>query len=72
MIHFIKNENCYVISSHQVWMPGAYESERAAKYAFKFPDDILAQLRDEANVSDHLITFEMLQQKRKEMKIANL
>ena len=39
MIH--KVEDHYVISSRQVWLPGAYDTERAAKYAFRFPDEIL-------------------------------
>jgi hypothetical protein len=29
-------------------MPGSYESEKAARFAFEFCDDLLAKLRDDA------------------------
>lgn len=45
-----KNDlGAFVISSQQVWLPGVYESERAAKYAFHFPDEDLSTLQGQAN-----------------------
>lgn len=40
----------YCISSNQVWMPGVYENEKCARYAFRFSDSVLRQLMDEANL----------------------
>ncbi len=57
----------YCISSHRCWMPGCYDSERAAKYAFRFKDEDLRKLQDSVN-PDGVITFEMLQALRKETK----
>lgn len=50
MIHKIQDGTsiCFVISSRQVWLPGSYESERAAKYAFRFKDEELSQLEENA------------------------
>lgn len=39
----------FVISSHQVWLPGCYEDERTARYAFRFSHEILQRLQDDAN-----------------------
>jgi hypothetical protein len=50
----------YQISSHQVWLPGVYDSERAARYACRFKDADLQALQDSVN-PDGVITFEMLQ-----------
>lgn len=60
-----KTGNAYVISSHQVAIPGCYDSERAAKYAFSFNDEELHLLQQEVNnkETDHekrVISFEML------------
>ena len=57
----------FVISSHQVWIPGVYDSHRAANYAFRFPDEILQSLQDSVNPNG-IITFEMLQLKARAMK----
>jgi len=47
MIHKPNNEGeGYVISSHHKWLPGIYDSERAANYAFRFPIEILQNLTD--------------------------
>lgn len=40
------------ISSNQVWLPGVYENERCARYAFRFSDSVLQQLMNEANVRE--------------------
>jgi hypothetical protein len=63
----------YVISSDQVAIPGCYDSERAAKYAFRFPNSALQRLQDKVNDAepDHekrVITFEMLQELRRQTK----
>jgi hypothetical protein len=53
MIHkvdgFSKDENGYTISSNQCWLPGIYDSQSTARYAFQFSDEILTQLRNKIN-----------------------
>jgi hypothetical protein len=40
-----------------MWLPGAYENERAARLAFKLTDEQKAELRDSAiKKSDGVIT----------------
>lgn len=58
----------FVASSSGVWIPGSYEDERAAKYAFKFTDEQLQKLQDKKNKTTHVITFEDLQSLRKAIK----
>lgn len=53
--------NGYVISSRGCWLPGVYDSERAAKYAFRFPAEALQKLQDSVNPGG-VITFAMLQE----------
>ena len=55
-------DGTYVISSHQVWMPGVYDTERTANYAFKFSDEELHSLGKDENGGWKLITFEDLQE----------
>lgn len=65
MIHKVGDE--YVISSYGTWLPGAYDTERTAQYAFKFSDAELSELQSTVNerpVAERVITFEMLQAKR--------
>lgn len=62
----------FVISSRQVAIPGCYDSERAARYAFRFPDAELQRLQDAINDAepDHekrVISFEALQALRKRL-----
>lgn len=47
-IHTCEDGTC-CISSNQVWMPGVYENEKCARYAFRFSDSVLQQLMNEAN-----------------------
>lgn len=47
MIH--QTGGVYVISSRGVWRPGCYEDARTARYAFRFPDEVLQRLQDEAS-----------------------
>lgn len=59
----------YGISSHGCWMPGIYEDERTAWYAFEFGDEVLADLQDlvnakEPDVEKRLITYAMLEAAR--------
>lgn len=44
-----KVESGFVISSRGVWLPGCYEDERTARYAFRFSDETLQRLQDDAN-----------------------
>jgi hypothetical protein len=36
----------FVISSHQVWLPGVYDTSRTARYALQFSDRDLSDLWD--------------------------
>lgn len=76
MIHQIpgKYGPLFTIASGGMWLPGCYDSERAARYAFRFPDAALRRLQDRVNDAepDHerrVISFEMLQELRKELKV---
>ena len=42
-------DNGYTISAYRSWLPGVYESERAARNAFKLNDKVLQNLMDAAN-----------------------
>lgn len=55
-----KVENNYVISSHGTWLPGSYDSERTARYAFRFSDSDLLRLQKQVNYKGKQITFEDL------------
>lgn len=68
MIREVEGE--FVISSGGVWLPGCYESERAARYAFRFPNATLRRLQETVNPGG-VITFQMLQDERKNMKKGN-
>ncbi len=61
----------FVISSHHCWREGVYDSARTARYAFRFSDEQLKKLQDKvnsenANPDDRVITFEMLQELRRQ------
>ena len=64
-----KVENGYVASSNGVWIPGCFECERTAKYAFKFNDEHLQRLQDEKNKTTKIITFDDLQRLRKSLNV---
>lgn len=40
------DDGTFVVSSHQVWLPGSYATKQAAQYALQFPDKILQSLTD--------------------------
>lgn len=70
MIHFVAAHDgwpdSYVISSHHVWIPGSYETKRAAYYAFQFNPQEQAELRDRINVGEKRnITLDDLKKARK-------
>jgi len=67
MIH--KVEDGFVISSHQVWIPGVYDTKRTANYAFRFDDSDLQKLQDVKNKTNDVITFKDLQNLKKLTKI---
>tara|TARA_B100001057_G_scaffold88643_1_gene84757 strand:+ start:742 stop:948 length:207 start_codon:yes stop_codon:yes gene_type:complete len=58
----------YVASSKQVWKAGIYDSERAARYCFQFPDSELKALQERKNKVIKVITFEDLQELRRQKK----
>jgi hypothetical protein len=46
-IHKLDDGTC-VIGAAGTWLPGCYEDERTARYAFRVSDTVKARLRDEA------------------------
>lgn len=68
MIHKLEDGVC-CISSRHCWLPGCYENERAASYAFRFENAELQRLQDAANEraggTGGVITFADLVQFRK-------
>jgi len=58
----------YVASSNLVWKAGIYDSERAARYCFQFPDSELKALQERKNKEYEVITFEDLQELRRQKK----
>ncbi len=36
------------------WLPGSYDTERAAEYAFSFNDEALTEMQEEVNPGGHL------------------
>lgn len=67
MIHYVNGH--YLISAYEVWVPGAYESERAARYAFRFTNEELTAAQAAANARaggvGGVITFEQLRETRR-------
>jgi hypothetical protein len=49
MAIYTSEDGCCSISSRQVAIPGVYENEKCARYAFQFSDSVLQQLMNEAN-----------------------
>ncbi len=48
----------FVIGSGGLWLPGCYEDERTARFAFRLPNEELARLRDQAKArGDGVITW---------------
>lgn len=35
-----------VISSRGMWLPGSYDSDQSARYAFRFSDQVLQELQE--------------------------
>jgi hypothetical protein len=66
MIHKLEGNRGWVISSHQCWLPGVYDSERTARYAFRFNDSTLSALQQQRG--DRLITMDDLRAARKSQK----
>jgi len=47
----------WVISSGGSWLPGVYKTASVARWAFRFPNETLQRLQDEANKrGDSIIT----------------
>lgn len=55
---------CYATSTDQVAREGVYDSERAARYSFRFDAETLDRLQASVNPGG-VITFEMLRAARK-------
>lgn len=74
-IQRVPDREHYQISSRGVWIPGIYENERTARYAYQFPDDQLQRLQDAVNEREpdwrnRFITMQMLKDERQAMKRA--
>ena len=74
MIHKVINSETgrvsFGTSAHECWRPGNYADERAAKYSFRFSDEVLIELRDK--VKPEPITFAMLQEARRAGGVTSL
>ena len=46
-IHKLDNGTC-VIAAGGIWLPGCYEDERTARFAFRVSDEQKAELRDQS------------------------
>lgn len=44
-----KTDDVYVISSRHQWLPGNYDTERTARWAFQFPEAVLYDLQTRVN-----------------------
>lgn len=65
MIHQGDDGTC-VAASGGVWIPGCFEDQRTARYAFRFTDAVLQRLQDRKNAEQPdgtggVITFTDLQ-----------
>lgn len=58
MVHNI--DGIYLISASQVWRPGAFESEQAARLGQRLDDAVIQGLQDSVNPGG-VITLEMVQ-----------
>lgn len=56
------DNGAWVIASGGCWLPGVYEDEKTARYAFQFKDEVLAALM--AKVRPKPITMAMLKEAR--------
>ena len=63
------DDGSYIASSNHVWVPGCFEDERTAKYAFKFTNEQLQKLQDEKNKTTHIITFKDLQDLHRRLNV---
>ncbi len=58
--------NNYVISADLCWRPGSYESERAARMAQRYSDEILNELRELAiKTNAGVITERMIEEMKR-------
>lgn len=57
----------WCISECNCWLPGSYESEEAARFAFDLGDDVLYSLQQSVNPNG-TITLEMLKNKLENKK----
>lgn len=67
MIHKHTDGTC-TASSRNCWIPGVYQDERTAKYAFRFTDAQLQALQDKKNKTTSVITFKDLQELKRKLK----
>lgn len=45
MIHVL-DDGTHVISSRGMWLPGNYDSDQSARYAFRFRNEVLQELQE--------------------------
>jgi len=66
-IHKLNDGTC-VIGAGGMWLPGCYESERAAKFAFRLTDQQKAELRDISIVENNgVITWDRIKEFRNKL-----
>lgn len=71
-IHKLDNGTC-VIGAGGMWLPGCYEDERTALFAFRVSDDVKAQLRDQALArGGGVITWGDIAKAREEQRIRGI
>lgn len=58
-IYKIDNDT-FVISYNQQWLPGSFDSEKTANKAFNYPEEKIQQLQEEKNKTTCKITMEDL------------
>jgi hypothetical protein len=64
------DDGAFVIGADGMWLPGCYEDERAARFAFRVSDDTKATLRDLSILrGDGVITWGDIATAREESKL---
>ena len=68
-VHKQKDGIC-VISASGTWLPGCYEDEKAAKFAFRISDEAKQGLQDAANLTgNQVITWQDIKNYRLRYKL---
>jgi hypothetical protein len=64
-----KTDFGFVISSRGCWLPGCYEDERAARFAYRLDNASLSELQRIANArGNHVITWGDIAKKSEQLR----